>query len=155
MTAYPKKLTEILELFEGLSETDRREMLTTFAEEATRHEPKPGERFDIEDVRKDPVCIDKVGVFLSVDPEGRARFKVLLGFKVQTLTRALTTILCRGLEDSRLDTVQGLSGEFIPQIVGADLIRLRSRTVYYLLKRFQAACATYLQRETERGPSSG
>jgi cysteine desulfuration protein SufE len=32
-----------------------------------------------------------------------------------------------------------LSSDFIPRLVGADLVRLRSQTVYYIFRRIQEA----------------
>lgn len=147
VSAYPEKLTEILELFEGLPETERREMLISFSENAHQHEPKEGETFDLEDVRKDDECTDEVGVFLKIDEHGGAKFRVRLGPKVQTLTRAMTSILCRGLEGSSPQSIQEVPQDFVPRIVGSELVRLRSQTVYYVLTRMKSACAVYLKRQ--------
>jgi cysteine desulfuration protein SufE len=37
--------------------------------------------------------------------------------------------------------------DFVPRIVGAQLIRLRSQTVYYILTRIKGACKVWLNRE--------
>jgi cysteine desulfuration protein SufE len=149
VSAFPAKLEEILELFEGLPETERREMLISFAENAHQHEPADGQAFDIEDVRKDDECTDEVGVYLNVNEVGEARFKVRLGAKVQTLTRAMTSVLCRGLEGSTPEAVQEVPQDFVPRIVGSELVRLRSQTVYYVLTRMKGACAVYLKRSKQ------
>ena len=146
MSNFPAKLEEILELFEGLPEMERREMLITFAENAHQHEPVDGQAFDIEDVRKDDECTDEVGIYLNVNDAEEASFKVRLGPKVQTLTRAMTSVLCRGLEGSSPEAIQQVPQDFVPRIVGAELVRLRSQTVYYVLTRMKAACAVYLKR---------
>ncbi len=146
-TLYPAKLEEILTLFEGLPETERREMLISFAENAGQHAPRDGEVYDLEDVRKDDECTDEVGVYLNVDDHGGVHFRVQLGPKVQTLTRAMTSVLCRGLEGSTLEEVQSVPQDFVPRIVGAELVRLRSQTVYYVLTRMKAACALYARRQ--------
>ncbi len=151
MSAYPEKLEEILDLFDGLPETERREMLISFSENAHQYEPREGETFDLEDVRKDDECTDEVGVFLNVDDSGHARFKVRLGPKVQTLTRAMTSILCRSLEGSTPESVQDVPQDFVPRIVGAELVRLRSQTVYYVLTRMKSACAVFLKRARVSG----
>lgn len=143
---YPAKLTEILELFEGLPETERREMLISFSENAKQHEPPANAAFDLEDVRKDDECTDEVGVYLNVDEAGQVTFKVKLGPKVQTLTRAMTAILCSGLEGSTIQAIQDVPQDFVPRIVGAELVRLRSQTVYYVLTRMKSACALYQRR---------
>src|SRR3954471_2195286 len=93
---YPPKLASIISLFESLPEEEKRENLIAYAEQAKKHEPKEGEQFDLEDVRKDEECTDTVGVFMKVDPEQGAHFRITLGPQVQTLTRAMTSILCRG-----------------------------------------------------------
>ena len=146
VSTYPAKLHEILELFEGLPETERREMLISFAENAHQHEPRAGESFDFEDLRKDDECTDEVGIYLKVEDGDRAQLKVHLGPKVQTLTRAMTSILCRGLRGSTPQAVRQVPQDFVPRIVGAELVRLRSQTVYYVLTRMKSACAVYLQR---------
>ena len=95
---YPPKLDAIISLFESLPEEEKRENLIAYSEQSKRHEPKPDESFDLEDVRKDEECTDTVGVFLQVDAEKHARFRITLGPQVQTLTKAMTSILCRGLD---------------------------------------------------------
>ena len=137
---YPGALPEIVALFDGLGETERRENLIAFAESAAQWQPSDGERFDFEDVRKDKECTDSVGIFLRCDGD-RFHFKVSLGPKVQTLTRALTTILCRGFAGCTPAEIEACPPEFIPEIVGTELVRLRSRTVYYVLERMKEAAA--------------
>ncbi|HTY30037.1 hypothetical protein, partial [Mycobacterium sp.] len=63
---YPPNLTEIVDLFEALSDEEKRENLILYADQAPRCAPQPGEPFDLEDVRKDEECTDTVGVFLRV-----------------------------------------------------------------------------------------
>lgn len=136
---YPPALLEIVQFFEQLSEPERREALITYAEMVSSHARKVGETYDFTDLRKDEQCTDKVGVYLKVETDGTAWFDVELGPKVQTLTRALTAILCRGLNGSTLAEIIEISPDFVPRIIGADLVRLRSRTVYYILDRMKEA----------------
>jgi cysteine desulfuration protein SufE len=143
---YPQPLEQIITLFESLPEEEKRENLIAYSEQAKKHEPKAGEAFDLEDVRKDEECTDTVGVFMKVDPERRAHFRVTLGPQVQTLTKAMTSILCRGLDGSTLDTILELPSDFVPRIVGGNLVRIRSQTVYYILTRMKSACKVYLNR---------
>ena len=110
-------------------------------DQAKRHEPRVGETFDFEDTRKDAECTDTVGIFLRVDVEQRVRFRVTLGPQVQTLTRAMAVILCTGLEGATVEEVLALPADFVPRIVGAQLVRIRSQTVYYVLMRMKEACA--------------
>jgi len=143
--AYPAALQEIIALFEELPEGERRELLYSFAQSAAAREPREGETYLVEDERLDAICLDRVGVFLRLDGQGGAHFRVRLGPKVQTLTRALTAILCQGLEGLPPADVLTLDGDFIPLIVGAELMRLRSRTVYYVLDRMREAARRALQ----------
>lgn len=146
MHPYPPQLTAIISLFESLPEEEKRENLIAYSEQAKKHEPKPDETFDLEDVRKDEECTDTVGVFLRVDGERRARFRVTLGPQVQTLTKAMTSILCKGLEGSTLDEIMALPADFVPKIVGGQLVRIRSQTVYYILTRMKSVCKVFLNR---------
>src|SRR5438093_11115970 len=103
---YPPKLGAIVGLFENLADEEKRENLIAYADEAKRHAPREGETFDLEDVRKDEECTDTVGVFMKVEPpEQRVHFRIALGPQVQTLTRAMTAILCKGLDGSTLNEI--------------------------------------------------
>jgi cysteine desulfuration protein SufE len=146
MSDYPARLESIISLFEGLPEEEKRENLIAYAEQARRHEPKPDETFDLEDVRKDEECTDTVGVFLKLDEARQAHFRITLGPQVQTLTKAMTAILCKGLEGSTPEAILELPADFVPRIVGGQLVRIRSQTVYYILTRMKGACRAYLNR---------
>lgn len=145
--SYPDKLRQIIELFEGLPEEEKRETLIAYADGASAQAPRAGEEFDLEDVRKDEECTDTVGVFLAVDAERRVHFRVTLGPQVQTLTRAMTAILCKGFEGAAIEAVMEMPADFVPKIVGAQLVRQRSQTVYYILTRMKGACRVWLNRE--------
>ena len=98
-------------------------------------------------MRKDQECTDTVGVFLRVDPAtGGARFRVTLGDQVQTLTRAMTAILCRGLDGATPSAVLDVPQDFVPKIVGSQLVRLRSQTVYYILGRMKGVSRVWVNR---------
>jgi cysteine desulfuration protein SufE len=144
---YPPKLAAIIQLFESLPEEEKRENLIAYSEQAKKHEPKPGETFDLEDVRKDEECTDTVGVYLRLDAEKRAHFRITLGPQVQTLTKAMTSILCKGLDDLLLQEILDLPADFVPKIVGGHLVRIRSQTVYYILTRMKGACQVLLRRQ--------
>ena len=145
-TVYPKGLQSIVSLFGSLPEQERRDALISYADQARKWEPKKGEAFNLEDIRKDEECTDTVGVFLKISDEERATFRVTLGPQVQTLTRAMTAILCRGLEHSTVTEILKVPSDFVPKIVGAELIRVRSQTVYYVLTRMKGICKVYLDR---------
>jgi cysteine desulfuration protein SufE len=144
---YPPKLQNIIELFETLPEVERRETLVNYAESAPKQEPRPNESFDLEDVRKDEECADKVGVYLRVDDDGRAHLRMTLGPEVQTLTRAMTSILCKGLDGATPQEILELPQDFVTRIVGAELVRVRSQTTYYVLTRIKGICKVYLDRQ--------
>lgn len=148
MGDYPPKLTEIVELFDALNDDEKRENLIAFADQAAHCVPRADERFDLEDVRKDEECTDTVGVFLRIDPVTRAsHFRIDLGPHVQTLTKAMTAILCRGLNGSTPEEIMAVPQDFVPSIVGGQLVRVRSQTVYYILSRIKSACKVWLNRE--------
>ena len=136
---YPAALQEIVAFFESLPETERREALIDYAAAATACAPTPEESWTVAEVRHDPECTDKVGIFLRLDTAGRVHFAVELGPMVQTLTRAMTAILCRGLDGCTPSEVLALPADFVPRLVGTELVRLRSRTIYYVLERMQQA----------------
>jgi cysteine desulfuration protein SufE len=148
---YPPKLAAIVSLFEQLPDEEKRENLIAYADQAKRHAPGEGEHFDLEDVRKDEECTDTVGVFMQVDPEQRTHFRISLGPQVQTLTKAMTAILCKGLEGSKLNEILEVPADFVPKIVGGQLVRIRSQTVYYILTRIKSACRAYLNRKRAAG----
>jgi cysteine desulfuration protein SufE len=151
VSAYPPKLAAIIGLFESLPEEEKRENLIAYSEQAKKHEPKEGETFDLEDVRKDEECTDTVGVFLRLDDDQRAHFRVTLGPQVQTLTKAMTSILCKGLDGLGLGAILDLPADFVPKIVGGQLVRIRSQTVYYIPTRMKSACKVLLNRRRAAG----
>ncbi len=150
-SSHPKALQQIIDLFESLPEEEKRENLIAYSEQSKKHEPREGETFQLEDVRKDEECTDTVGVFMTVDPARRVHFRVTLGPQVQTLTKAMTSILCRGLDGSTLEEIMDLPANFVPRIVGGNLVRIRSQTVYYILTRMKSACKVYQNRLRSAG----
>src|SRR5437763_8668081 len=143
---YPPKLEAIISLFESLPEIERRETLVSYADNAKKQEPRPGETFVLEDIRKDEECADTVGVYLQVDDEGKAHFRMILGPEVQTLTRAMTAILCKGLDGRTPQEVLELPSDFVTRIVDSELVRVGRQTIYYLLSRINGICQVYLDR---------
>ncbi|MCX8492670.1 MAG: SufE family protein [Chthoniobacterales bacterium] len=145
--SYPAKLSAIIELFSGLPDAEKRETLIAYADQAKSQEPREGESFDLEDVRKDEECTDTVAIYLRLDEQGGAHFRISLGPQVQTLTRAMSSILCKGLEGISPADILEIPADFVPKIVGAELVRLRSQTVYYLLTRIKSVSKVWLQRQ--------
>lgn len=146
MTQYPSGLQAIIDLFAGLPESERRDMLINYADRAPKCAPTEGESFDLEDVRKDEECTDTVGIFLKIDAAGQAHFKVTLGPQVQTLTKAMTSILVKGLDGASMQEILEVPADFVPLIVGSELVRLRSQTVYYVLTRMKSAVKVHSNR---------
>ncbi len=144
---YPTKLNKIINLFESLPEDERRETLVSYADNAKNQEPRESENFDLVDVRKDEECTDTVGVYLHLDENGKAHIRMTLGPEVQTLTRSMTAILCKGLEGSTPQEILDLPSDFVTRIVGTELVRIRSQTVYYVLTRIKSICKVYLDRQ--------
>ena len=144
---YPTKLNNIINLFETLPEDERRETLVSYADNAKKQEPREDEKFELVDVRKDEDCTDTVGVYLHVDENGKAHIRMTLGPEVQTLTRSMTAILCKGLEGSTPQEILDLPSDFVTRIVGAELVRIRSQTIYYVLTRIKSICKVYLDRQ--------
>src|SRR5436309_12476637 len=144
---YPPKLNNIINLFESLPEDERRETLVSYADNAVKQEPWKDEQFDLQDIRKDEECVDTVGVYLYVDENGKAHIRMTLGPDVQTLTRAMTAILCKGLDGSTPQEILNMPSDFVTRIVGTELVRLRSQTVYYVLTRIKSICKVYLDRQ--------
>ena len=144
---YPTKLNKIINLFETLPEVERRETLVSYADNAKKQEPRTGETFDLVDVRKDEECMDTVGVYLLVDESGKAHIRMTLGPEVQTLTRSMSAILCKGLEGCTPQEILDLPSDFVTRIVGAELVRVRSQTTYYILTRMKGICKVWLDRQ--------
>ena len=147
VSTYPPKLNNIIQLFKHLPEDERRETLVSYADNAKKQQPRPGETFDLEDVRKDEECADTVGVYLHVDENGKAHIRMSLGPEVQTLTRAMTSILCKGLEGATPQEILDVPADFVTRIVGAELVRVRSQTTYYVLQRIKGICKVWLDRQ--------
>ena len=152
---YPNGLQSIVSLFESLADQEKRDALISYADQAPKWRPKDGESFDLEDVRKDEECTDTVGVFLKVGGDDRVFFRVTLGPQVQTLTKAMTSILCRGLRDATLQEVLDVPADFVPKIVGGELIRARSQTVYYVLTRMKGICQVFFNRRRSKTVAGG
>jgi cysteine desulfuration protein SufE len=144
---YPPKLSAIIDLFSGLSDAEKRETLIAYADQARTQEPREGETFDLEDVRKDEECTDTVAVYMKLDPSGGAHFRITLGPQVQTLTKAMSSILCKGLDGITPERILEIPADFVPKIVGAELVRLRSQTVYYLLTRMKGVVKVWIRRK--------
>jgi cysteine desulfuration protein SufE len=63
----------------------------------------------------------------------------------------MTSILCKGLDGITPEMALDVPADFVPKIVGADLVRQRSQTVYYILTRMKSICRVWLNRERGSG----
>jgi len=59
----------------------------------------------------------------------------------------MTAILCKGLDGRTPQEILELPGDFVTRIVGAELVRVRSQTTYYVLTRIKGICKVYLDRQ--------
>ena len=144
---FPAPLAEIIELFEFLPEDERRGALISYADNASRHASVEGETYDLKDIRKDEECTDTVGVFLNVgdgDKAGVSHRPRPPGPDPHACHDR--QILCKGLNGSTLDEILAIPADFVPRIIGAELVRIRSQTVYYVLTRMKGAAKVYLGR---------
>jgi cysteine desulfuration protein SufE len=144
---YPAKLAEIVDLFDSQNDEGKRDLLVDFAGTADACAPREGETFDLQDVRKDEECTDTVGVFLRVGDDGRCLLRMTLGPQVQTLTRAMAAILCKGLTGATPQEIADAPSDFVPRLTGAPLARVRSHTIYYVLGRIKGICVVHLRRQ--------
>jgi cysteine desulfuration protein SufE len=59
----------------------------------------------------------------------------------------MTAILCKGLDGLTPEEIMEVPADFVPKIVGAELVRQRSQTVYYILTRMKGIARVWLNRE--------
>src|SRR5437667_11392011 len=88
-----------------------------------------------------------VGVYLQVHENGKSHIRMTLGPEVRRLTRAMTAVLCKGLEGCTPQEILDLPSDFVTRIVGAELVRIRRQTIYYVLTRIKSICKVYLDRQ--------
>ncbi len=135
----PGKLQEILALFQGVTESERREILMGLAGSAKNWEPRR-EDFCINEVRKDAECSDAAGIHLKRVGFGLT-VRISLGPEAQTLTRAMAASFCRGLDGCTAQEIIQVPDEVVTELAGVELVRQRSRTAHYLLRRMKEAAA--------------
>jgi cysteine desulfuration protein SufE len=58
----------------------------------------------------------------------------------------MTAILCKGLHGTSPEEILALEADFVPRLIGAELVRQRSQTVYYVLGRMKAALTVWRNR---------
>ena len=125
---------------------ERRETLVAYSDSAPKQEPRGGEQFDLEDVRKDEECADTVGVYLQVDDRAAP---------ISDDARAGSANSHSGddidsLQGSRRLHPAGNSGSaerFCDPHCRRRVVRVRSQTIYYVLTRIKGICKVYLDRQ--------
>jgi cysteine desulfuration protein SufE len=63
----------------------------------------------------------------------------------------MSSILCKGLDGITPREVLEVPADFVPKVVGAELVRVRSQTVYYLLTRMKGVAKVWLQQQQRSG----
>jgi cysteine desulfuration protein SufE len=56
----------------------------------------------------------------------------------------LAAILCRGFQGASAPEILDTDPQFVAEIVGGNLVRLRSRTVFYMLGRMKESVQAWL-----------
>ena len=144
MNKLPERLERIASYFEGLDEQSRRERLIAFAGQSEKWLPKPDDEILYKDIRKDEECLDEVGVFITEDNIGLS-WRMQYGKDVQILTRAIGTILSDGLDHAKPEEIISLPADVIHRIIGQQLFRNRSQSIYYIFNRIKQAMKKYLE----------
>jgi sulfur transfer protein SufE len=131
-------LETTVQLFENLPKETRIQGLISLADSLPKFAPKPGETFDVEDVRQDHECLDVVGLFVRREGE-RVHLAAEVGKEVTTLTRALTALFVENLSGETPEAILSVEPTIIPRVVGEALMKQRSNTAYYTLRRIHEA----------------
>lgn len=128
-----------VKLFESLPKETRIQGLIALAGSLPRFAPDETEPWDVVDVRKDHECLDVVGLYARRGPEGRVKLAATVGREVTTLTRALTALLVENLDGETPEAIRSVEPSLIPRVVGEALMKQRSSTAYYTLRRIHEA----------------
>jgi cysteine desulfuration protein SufE len=124
--------------FESLEKDGRIQALIALADGLLKLAPEDGERWDVKDIRKDLECQDVVGLFVRRDGE-RVHLAAEVGQEVTTLTRALTALFVENLNGEQSADILAVDPNLIPRVVGESLMRQRSNSAYYTLRRLKEA----------------
>jgi cysteine desulfuration protein SufE len=128
--------------FETLDNSARIQALIGLAQTVSRLGPTPDNTWDFSEVRQDEECLDSLGVFLKKDHHV-LHFAATVGEETTTLTRALTSVLVQHLSGETPERILSLSNQFVPRLVGEQLLRQRRNTAYYPLRRIQEAVKNF------------
>ncbi len=143
-------LEKIVTTFEDLPKETRIRELIGLADGLANLEPIATEQWDIEDVRQDHECLDAVGIYAK--REGRnIKLAATVGKDATTLTRALTALLVENLNGETLENILKVPNSVINRVVGEALLRQRSNTAYYSLRRIQEVARALEQQAVVAG----
>ena len=145
MSNLPKRLERLASYFENLDEQSRRERLIAYAEQSSKWQPLANDEILFKDIRKDEECLDEVGVFIVRDGESLS-YRMQYGKDVQVLTRAMGTILSEGLNHVQPEDVLSIPAGVVHRIIGQQLVRNRSQSIYYIFNRIKQAMKQYLNK---------
>ena len=132
-------LENTVKLFESLPRETKIQGLISLSESINKLAPDVAHHWDVEDVRKDHECLDVVGLYARRDDGGRVHLAATVGKEVTTLTRALTALFVENLSGETAEHILDVSPEVIPRVVGEALMKQRSNTAYYTLRRIKEA----------------
>jgi sulfur transfer protein SufE len=129
-------LEQTVATFEDLPKETRIRELIGLADTLAKLEPSQTEHWDIEDVRQDHECLDAVGIYAKREGSN-IKLAATVGKDATTLTRALTALLVENLSGETLENIIKVPNSVINRVVGEALLRQRSNTAYYSLRRIQ------------------
>ncbi len=131
-------LENTVKRFESLPREGRIQGLIDLADGLPRLAPPEGAHWDVTDIRQDQECQDTVGLYARRDGE-RVRLAAEVGQEVTTLTRALTALWVENLDGETATEILDLDPAVVGRVVGETLMRQRSNTAYYTLRRLKEA----------------
>jgi cysteine desulfuration protein SufE len=144
-------LDAAVKLFETFPKETKIQGLISLADSLPRLAPKDGVKWDVEDVRKDHECLDVVGLYARLDDQGGVQLAAEVGKEVTTLTRALTSLFVENLSGESPMNILSVEPSIIPRIVGEALMRQRSNTAYYTLRRIHEAVKSLEAQDPGQG----
>jgi sulfur transfer protein SufE len=133
-----ESLENTVQQFEVLPKEGRIQGLIALSNGLGKLAPKAGEPWEVRDIRQDTECQDVVGLFARRDGN-QVRLAAEVGQEVTTLTRALTALFVENLSGSSAEDILALDPSIIPRVVGESLMRQRSNSAYYTLRRVKEA----------------
>jgi cysteine desulfuration protein SufE len=132
-------LESTVKLFESLPKETKIQGLISLSDSLPKLAPDLKESWEVQDVRKDHECLDVVGLYARRDDAGHVKLAATVGREVTTLTRALTALFVENLSGESAEHILDVQPDVIPRVVGEALMKQRSNTAYYTLRRIKEA----------------